>query len=146
MKIEEIKDLMKFFAQLSINKLKIKNGDFHIELDKGLKEKEEPVIQATPAVVPQVQPIEIVTTQKELKKNTIDSPMVGTFYVAPSPGASPFVRVGDTVKKGDIIGIIEAMKIMNEIEAEFNCKIIESMVDDGQPVEFGMPLFAVEKI
>ncbi|ECP8830230.1 acetyl-CoA carboxylase biotin carboxyl carrier protein, partial [Campylobacter jejuni] len=72
--------------------------------------------------------------------------MVGTFYQAPSPGAAPFVKVGNTVKKGDTIAIIEAMKIMNEIEAEFDCRIVEILVADGQPVEFGMPLFAVEKL
>ncbi|EAI8101671.1 acetyl-CoA carboxylase, biotin carboxyl carrier protein, partial [Campylobacter coli] len=69
-----------------------------------------------------------------------------TFYQAPSPGAAPFVKVGSSVKKGDTIAIIEAMKIMNEIEAEFDCRIVEILVADGQPVEFGMPLFTVEKL
>ena len=72
--------------------------------------------------------------------------MVGTFYAAPSPGAAPFVKAGQSIRKGDVIGIIEAMKIMNEIEAEFDCKIVEMLVADGQPVEFGLPLFGVEKI
>lgn len=72
--------------------------------------------------------------------------MVGTFYQAPSPGAAPFVKVGQTVRKGDTICIIEAMKIMNEIEAEFDCKIVSALVEDGQPVEFGTELFAVEKL
>ncbi|HIH2114535.1 TPA: acetyl-CoA carboxylase biotin carboxyl carrier protein, partial [Campylobacter coli] len=79
-------------------------------------------------------------------KPSINSPMVGTFYQAPSPGAAPFVKVGSSVKKGDTIAIIEAMKIMNEIEAEFDCRIVEILVADGQPVEFGMPLFTVEKL
>ena len=72
--------------------------------------------------------------------------MVGTFYIAPSPGAPSFVKVGQTVKKGDTIGIIEAMKIMNEIEAEFDCRITKALIADGQPVEFGMALFEVEKL
>ena len=72
--------------------------------------------------------------------------MVGTFYAAPSPGAAPFVKVGQSVRKNGVVCIIEAMKIMNEITAEFDCRITEILVSDGQPVEFGMPLFAVEKI
>ena len=72
--------------------------------------------------------------------------MVGTFYQAPSPGAAPFVKIGDSIKKGSTVAIIEAMKIMNEIEAEFDCKIIEVLVSDGEPVEFDQPLFRVEKL
>ena len=87
-----------------------------------------------------------VKTPANSPKDSIKSPMVGTFYAAPSPGAAPFVKVGQSIRKGDVIGIIEAMKIMNEIEAEFDCKIVEMLVADGQPVEFGLPLFGVEKI
>lgn len=81
-----------------------------------------------------------------MASQSINSPMVGTFYKAPAPGAEAFVKVGSIVRKGQPVGIIEAMKIMNEIEAEFDCKILEILVDDGQPIEFDMPLFAVEKI
>ena len=76
----------------------------------------------------------------------IKSPMVGTFYMAPSPGAEPFLRKGDVIKKGQTLCILEAMKIMNEIESEFNCKIIDILVEDGQAIEYDMPLFLVEKI
>jgi len=72
--------------------------------------------------------------------------MVGTFYAAASPKNPAFVKVGDSIKKGDTIGIIEAMKIMNEIEADFDCKITEILVKNEQPVEFDMPLFKVEKL
>lgn len=103
--------------------------------------------------VPAPQPINVSVVNEaqpsqsaKSNKPSINSPMVGTFYQAPSPGAAPFVKVGSTVKKGDTIAIIEAMKIMNEIEAEFDCRIAEILVADGQPVEFGMPLFAVEKL
>ena len=72
--------------------------------------------------------------------------MVGTFYQSPSPGAKPFVKAGQNVKKGEVVAIIEAMKIMNEIEAEFDCRITEILVSDGSPVEYAMPLFAVEKL
>ena len=72
--------------------------------------------------------------------------MVGTFYRAPSPDSPPFVKVGDRVSKGQTIGIIEAMKIFNEIDAEFDCKVLEILVEDGQPVEYDMPLFLVERL
>jgi acetyl-CoA carboxylase biotin carboxyl carrier protein len=82
---------------------------------------------------------------QEVKKGTpITSPMVGTFYTSPSPDAKPFVTVGQTINKGDKVCIIEAMKLMNEIEAEVAGKIVEICVQDGQPVEFGQVLMYVE--
>jgi len=77
---------------------------------------------------------------------TLNSPMVGTFYAAPAPNAPRFVNVGDKVSKGQTIAILEAMKIMNEWEAEFDCKILKVLVEDGQPVEYGTPIFEVEKL
>lgn len=145
---DEIKELMSFFDETSINKIKIKNGDFAIEL-----EKYEPCEQVAPAPVcppiPAPAPINVVVNEKTVTTSatdTLNAPMVGTFYIAPSPGAPSFVKVGQTVRKGDIIGIIEAMKIMNEIEAEFDCRITKALIVDGQPVEFGMALFEVEKL
>lgn len=79
-------------------------------------------------------------------KDMIKSPMVGTFYRAPSPDSAPYVNIGDNVKKGQPVAIIEAMKIMNEIEAEFDCKIIDILVSDAKGVEFDTPLFVVERI
>ena len=78
------------------------------------------------------------------KGQAIVSPMVGTFYMSPSPEADPFVEVGKTISKGDVVCIVEAMKLMNEIESEFSGKIIEICVEDGQPVEFGQVLMYVE--
>ena len=112
MKKEDIKELIEFFNEMDMNRIKIKSGDFEVELEKFADccELPKPVVQA------------------------------------PSPGAASFVKVGQRVRKGDVVGIIEAMKIMNEIEAEFDCQITELLVSDGQPVEFGLPLFGVEKI
>ncbi len=147
---DEIKELMTFFDETNINRIKIKDKEFEIEL-----EKYEPEAAPAPVVCPPVPaptPINVnVVNEKSassqsLSGDTLTSPMVGTFYVAPSPGAASFVKVGQTVRKGDCIGIIEAMKIMNEIEAEYDCRIIKALVADGQPVEFGMALFEVEKI
>ncbi len=80
------------------------------------------------------------------KGEEIRSPMVGTFYRAPAPDADPYVQVGDTVQKGQVLCIIEAMKLMNEIEAEFPCRILEILVENAQPVEYNQPLFRVEKL
>ncbi|EDP6183262.1 TPA: acetyl-CoA carboxylase biotin carboxyl carrier protein [Campylobacter jejuni] len=148
---EEIKELVNLFAEANISKIKIKEQDgFEIELERDMCcDAPAPVCPPVPApqpinvsVVNEAQPSQSAKSNKP----SINSPMVGTFYQAPSPGAAPFVKVGSTVKKGDTIAIIEAMKIMNEIEAEFDCRIAEILVADGQPVEFGMPLFAVEKL
>jgi acetyl-CoA carboxylase biotin carboxyl carrier protein len=150
----EIKDLMRFFDGSDISKLKIKNGDFSIELQKGFETNSPinaPVLptisqatSATPAVA--VQENTTNKPQPTQEGEYIKSPMVGTFYRAPAPGAEPFAEVGSVMKKGKVVGIIEAMKIMNEIESEFDCKIVEILVEDGQPVEYDMPLFKVEKL
>ncbi|EOB3783299.1 acetyl-CoA carboxylase biotin carboxyl carrier protein [Campylobacter jejuni] len=140
---EEIKELVNLFAEANISKIKIKEQDgFEIELERDMCCNVPAPQPINVSVVNEAQPSQSVKSNKP----SINSPMVGTFYQAPSPGAAPFVKVGSTVKKGDTIAIIEAMKIMNEIEAEFDCRIAEILVADGQPVEFGMPLFAVEKL
>lgn len=83
---------------------------------------------------------------KEEKYHVIKSPLVGTFYRAPSPGAPPFVEEGDTVSKGQVLCIIEALKVMNEIESDIDGKIIKILVENGQPVEYGQELFYIEPI
>jgi len=77
---------------------------------------------------------------------TVESPMVGTFYLAPAPGADPYVREGDKVEKGTVLCIIEAMKLMNEIEAEVSGKVHSILEENGQPVEYGQPLFLLEPV
>lgn len=149
---EEIKDLISFLDEKqSINRLKIKQDGFELEIkkeDKFVPISDLPVTQATPAAVPSVNVVvgEKPATNKTAAGDTINSPMVGTFYKSPSPGASAFVSVGQAIRKGECVGIIEAMKIMNEIEAEFDCRIVKSLVEDGQPVEYGMALYEVEKL
>lgn len=148
MKTEEIKELMKYFESTGIGRMKLKEGDFEIELRKNCESSEfAPDMCPTPAPQP---PINVVLNSEQNKqqssKDTINSPMVGTFYIAPGPGEAPFVKVGQTVRKGDVVGIIEAMKIMNEIEAEFDCRITNILIADGQPVEFGMAIIEVEKL
>ena len=151
---KELKELMRAFDKSGLSKLKLKDGEFEILFQKGGVYKESVAVAPTVAQ----QPVsEVVVSSEKIEANTpilteekggdfITSPMVGTFYQAPSPGAAPFVKIGDSVKKGTPVAIIEAMKIMNEIEAEFDCKIIEVLVSDGEPVEFDQPLFRVEKL
>ena len=86
----------------------------------------------------------VETKQEQITGNIVKSPMVGTFYAKPSPTAEPFVEVGQVVKKGETLCIIEAMKLMNEIESEFDGKIKEILVSDGEAVEYGKPLFIIE--
>lgn len=148
----EIKDLMRFFDNSELSRVKIKNGDFSIELQKGFENSAVTTTVAAPTqvVAPQAPATSSeapAPSKKEVQDElSIKSPMVGTFYKAPAPGAEPFVKVGSVVKKGQTVGIIEAMKIMNEIEAEFDCRIVEILIEDGQPVEFDMPLFVVQKV
>lgn len=88
---------------------------------------------------------EIITEAKEKAAgNIVKSPLVGTFYAAPSEDAQPFVKVGDKVKKGQILAIVEAMKLMNDIESDFDGEIAEIYVENGQPVEYGQPLFSIK--
>jgi len=147
----EIRELMRFFDKSDITKLKIKEGDFSIELQKGFDcgVSYAPTMSA-PVAAPSA-PIAAISASIEAPMVitsglTVKSPMVGTFYKSPSPGAAPFAKIGEVIRKGQPIGIIEAMKIMNEIEAEFDCKILDILVEDGQPVEYDMPIFSVEKV
>lgn len=153
MNFNEIKELVEVFDKSELNKLKLKNEAFGISMEKGF-EKEIKVSSVNEQVTTSVQSIDTPiktsyeTTNKKEKSftETINSPMIGTFYVAPSPEIPPFVKVGDTVKKGQPLCILEAMKIMNEVEAECDCKILEVLVKDADPVEYDMPLFAIEKL
>ncbi len=148
---KDIKDLMRSFDKSSLSKFKLKDGDFEISFQKGtiIPEQEtvqKPVVIQQQSVQETVQETANPISAKDENATYIKSPMVGTFYEAPSPGSPAFVQVGDTVKKDTAVAIIEAMKIMNEIEAGFDCKIVKILVNDGEPVEYDQPLFLVEKL
>jgi len=153
MNLKEIKDLIKVFNNSGLTKLKVEDGDFGLTLEKGGETAAAPA-QAAPvqaaAPAPSAAPAPAAAPAEEPKTSDnavyINSPMVGTFYRSPSPDSPPFVNVGDKVGKGQPLCILEAMKIMNELEAEFDCKILDILVEDGQPVEYDMPLFLVEKV
>ncbi|WDL75045.1 acetyl-CoA carboxylase biotin carboxyl carrier protein [Helicobacter winghamensis] len=149
MDFKDIKELIKIFDASALNRLSITQDTTKIKLEKGVSGTTS-VVQAAPAPVtqslPQVAPVASVPAPVTPSGDTINSPMVGTFYRCPSPNTPAYVNVGDKVKKGQTLGIIEAMKIMNEIEAEFDCKILEIIPNDAQPVEYNSPLFVVEKL
>ena len=155
MDFKEIKELIRVFDKSELNKLKVKNGDFEISMQTGFEggtvvaTAPAPIIAtAAPvaAVAASTPAVSEAATPAVIAGDTIDSPMVGTYYGSPSPEAPSFTKVGDTVKKGQTLCILEAMKIMNEVEAEYDCKIIEILVTDGDPVEYDMPIFVVEKV
>ena len=144
--IEYVEKLAKVLADNSLTEISLEDGEQAITLRKEVMGvAAAPVVQATAPQQPQAAPVSAPAEQKEVKKGKpLTSPMVGTFYSAPSPDAEPFVKVGQTVKEGDVVCIVEAMKLMNEIEAEFSGKIVEICVSDGQPVEFGQVLMYIE--
>lgn len=139
--IEYVEKLAKVLNDNSLTEISLEDGEQAITLRKDIlgAVPQTAVVTQTPAQqAPQ-------TPQEPAKKGKpLTSPMVGTFYSAPSPDAEPFVKVGQSVKEGDVVCIVEAMKLMNEIEAEFSGKIVEICVTDGQPVEFGQVLMYVE--
>lgn len=155
MDFKDIKELIRVFDKSELNKLKVKEGEFEISMQRGF-EGVVTTVSAAPAVAAPVAAISApVSTTSVVSTDTatttksgdfINSPMVGTFYSSPSPESPAFVNVGDTIKKGQTLCILEAMKIMNEVEAEFDCKILEILVKDGSPVEYDMPIFVVEKL
>ncbi len=150
MDYREIKKLLDAFDKSKTNILELETEKFKIYLDKSATAPQTQSVQSQPVQVPvttesPVQQIE-AKPECEVDGDIIASPMVGTFYEAPSPDSPAYVKVGDKVKKGQTLCIIEAMKIMNELEAEFDCEILEILVEDGQPVEFDTKLFRVKKV
>lgn len=142
--MDYVKKLIKILEESSLTELALEDGEKAIMLKK---EREvvaaQPVLAAT-AAVSSIGAPEASNVASAPKGKAITSPMVGTFYKSPSPGAKPFVEVGSTVSEGQVVCIIEAMKLMNEIEADHAGKVIEICVDDGQAVEFGQVLMYVE--
>lgn len=144
MDYEEIKKLINDMGNSNIDELNI---EFPDGIKIGMKKSEKNNVVA-PSVEPKTKEIanNLIKTKQEETENCkiVKSPMVGTFYSKPSPDAKEYVKVGDKVSKGDVLCIVEAMKLMNEIESEFDGEIIEIMVKDGETVEYGKPLFKIK--
>lgn len=142
--LQELADLL---TQNELTEISLKEDGKEIVLkkEKGIALPSSAAYSATVnASIPAGGAEAFVCTPIEKKGKPITSPMVGTFYKAPSPDAKPFVEIGSVVKEGQVVCIIEAMKLMNEIEADASGKIVEICVEDGQPVEFGQVLMYVE--
>lgn len=145
-----IEKLAKIISETGLTEISLEDGEQAITLRKDVIVSSAPQVIAAPAVsapaqAPAAAPVAAESAPAPAKKGTpITSPMVGTFYKSPSPDAAPFVAEGDTVKTGDVVCIVEAMKMMNEIKSEISGKIVEICVEDGQPVEFGQVLMYVE--
>ncbi|WP_104686570.1 acetyl-CoA carboxylase biotin carboxyl carrier protein [Helicobacter felis] len=165
MKIADIQDLIHSFDQSSVSHMKLKLENLELTLDKNTKRVSsnpepilsQPVPTQTPPTFIQTPTASAcalsstagaasVSSGAKEQGDYILSPMVGTFYHRPSPNANPYVSVGDIIKKGQTIGIVEAMKIMNEIEAECDCKVLAIEVDDATAVEYGTQLVKIEKL
>ncbi len=166
MDLKEIQNLIKFVAKSGASEVKLETGDVKITIRTGSDDKEPTIVQQMPvggqmpqmpAQQPQQQqapaPQESAAPQKESKDSaeeddskyiTVKSPIIGTFYRKPSPDKPTFAEVGDTIKEGDVLCIIEAMKLFNEIESEVSGKIVKVLVEDSSPVEFDQPLFLVD--
>lgn len=144
MDLRKIKKLIEMLQESDLNEIEVKEGEESVRINRKKGDVEIP--QQT--VAPRVQSKEIVENVDEPEENLsfIQSPMVGTFYRSPAPGKPPFVEIGQRVKKGDTICIIEAMKMMNQVKSEFDGKIVDIKVENGQPVEFNESLVSIETI
>lgn len=154
MDIKDLRALVKIIIDTDITEFEIENAEEKIVIKRGPDKEYVQFAAPTTAVAASVAPAPAAvsasaTTPTEPVEDdhyeTIDSPMVGSFYCKPSPESAPFAEVGDVVEAGQTVCLVEAMKMFNEIEAEFKCKIVEVLKDDAVPVEFGEPLFKVER-
>tara|TARA_B100000575_G_scaffold161936_1_gene129390 strand:+ start:1521 stop:1967 length:447 start_codon:yes stop_codon:yes gene_type:complete len=147
MDLRKIKKLIEMLQESDLNEIEVKEGEESVRINRKKESSVQPnlssfnlPVQKTTAQ--QVQEEEIVSNEH---LNHVTSPMVGTFYRKPSPDKEPFVEVGQNIRKGDTVCIIEAMKMMNQVKSEFDGKIVAINVGDGEPVEFGQELISIEK-
>jgi len=153
MDIRKVKKLMEMLEESSLSELEVIEGEESIRLSKSSSVITENIAQQAPQIQSQDLPQRISTSKEspptdnsisEVSGHEIKSPMVGTFYEAPSPGSKPFVNIGDVVKKGDVLCIIEAMKMLNQIESDKSGEVKAILVENAQPVEFNQVLFVIE--
>ena len=169
---KEIRELIEFLVEKDISEFELERGDMKLHIKRGGSSQPAPVVHVGPALTPMpaiplpVAPVAAPSPatapssgdgaakggaahapapSEDAGLHVVKSPIVGTFYEAPSPGTPPFVKIGDTVQEGQVLCIIEAMKLMNEIEAEVSGVLAKAFVSNGNPVEYGMPLFGIRK-
>ncbi len=161
MELKEIQNLIKFVAKSGVSEVKLEMGDVKITIRTGAEGKgdttylqqlpnmaptQQPVVAGAPVAETPETPVEesAVPAEDDSKYVTIKSPIIGTFYRKSSPDKPVFIEVGDIVGVGDVLCVIEAMKLFNEIESEVSGKIVKVLVDDSSPVEFDQPLFLID--
>jgi acetyl-CoA carboxylase biotin carboxyl carrier protein len=161
---KELKELIEFLIEKDIAEFELERGDVKVRIKRGAEHVAPPAAPVThfavhtaPAAIPEISASAAAPVQSspasgesatappgaEPGLHTVHSPIVGTFYECPSPGSPPFVKVGDTVEIGQVLCIVEAMKLMNEIEADVAGEIVKKLVANGQPIEYGQELFVI---
>jgi acetyl-CoA carboxylase biotin carboxyl carrier protein len=144
MDIRKIKKLIEMLQDSDLKEIEVSQGDESVRISRdNSSQTSEPIIQKQ--VVHEASNIvsQEEIPQEEVKGNKVTSPIVGTFYRKPSPDKDPFIKVGDVVQEGDILCIIEAMKMMNEIKSDFSGKVVSIDIEDGQPVEYGQHIITI---
>jgi acetyl-CoA carboxylase biotin carboxyl carrier protein len=162
MDLKQIQELIRFVSKAGVSEVQLEQDDFKIVIKTGKEESHQPMqmapqqiyhaatpVQVTPQAAPAEAPQAAAAAPKAeaapaANTETIKSPMIGTFYRKPSPDKDVFVKVGDMVSKGQVVCVIEAMKLFNEIESDVSGKIVKILVEDTSPVEYDQPLFLVE--
>ena len=156
MDIRKVKKLIEMLEESQLNEIEIKEGEESVKLVKATTVPVQEQIVTSNIAATASQPTamnEVTSVESDTKESTepetisgktIDSQMVGTFYAAPNPGAKDFVSVGDKISEGDVLCIIEAMKMMNEVKADSSGIIKQVLIENAEPVEFGQPLFVIE--
>jgi acetyl-CoA carboxylase biotin carboxyl carrier protein len=156
MELKEIKELIRLVSESGVSEIEVERGDFKVSIKKNGEKVsyiQAPVYQPAPAPMAPPAPAQEQRTDAPAPKAeapaasnliTIKSPMIGTFYKTPSPDKPAFVNVGDEIKPGKVLCIVEAMKLFNEIESEVSGKIVKILVENASPVEYDQPLFLVE--
>ena len=153
MDIRKVKKLIEMLEESSLNELEINEGEESVKLVKSAGILQQAQMAAPLSTIqPTIESNSISSEEnteevreKVISGKSINSPMVGTFYNSPNPGADAFVKVGDTVSEGDVLCIIEAMKMMNEVKSDFNGTIKEALISNSEPVEYGEVLFVIEE-
>lgn len=149
---KELKEMLNLMAEYGLTELEVEKNGFKIRLKKGVsggiviqRSEAEEVHPGRPIDKAESKPASAAASKEEAGVVVIRSPMVGTFYTAPAPDQEPYVTTGKSISSGDVLCIVEAMKLMNEIKSEINGRVVEILVQNGQPVEFDQPLFKIQK-
>jgi acetyl-CoA carboxylase biotin carboxyl carrier protein len=142
---EEIKELLQIFNESDVAEMEVQRGTNRLRLRRAVAAQEHVVPAAAPhpAAAPANHPVPALAARADANQILVKSPIVGTYYDAPAPGAPTFVKVGDSVEPGQVLCIIESMKLMNEIEAEVAGVVAAKLVENGRPVEYGEALFSI---